>query len=103
MILRRDFDLLREQVLHRMIRAMMAEPQLERFPAKREPAQLVSQTDSENRYAPQHRADGFDRVSGGPPTARAPRQQQPLRVPTKHRFSPRLFTGGHHLPPTPHA
>src|SRR5258708_11980083 len=100
MILRRDFDLLREQVLHRMIRAMMAEPQLERFPAKREPAQLVSQTDSENRYAPQHRADGFDRVSGGVRIARAARPKHPRRFRSNSVFGARFCPLPH--TPAPH-
>src|SRR6266849_11038772 len=42
-ILRGDFDLLGEQILYRMIRAVVAKFQLEGFSAKREAAQLVAE------------------------------------------------------------
>src|ERR1700730_8307012 len=71
MILRRDFHLLGQQVLHRMIRAMMAESQLESLSTKRKTAQLMAQTDSKNRDASQHCADTFDRVCGGLGIARS--------------------------------
>ena len=50
-ILRGDFHFFREQIFHRMIRAVMPELQLERAPAQRQPAQLMSQANSKNRNA----------------------------------------------------
>ena len=41
-ILRSDLDLLGEQIFHRMIRAVMAELELERLAAEREAAELVT-------------------------------------------------------------
>ena len=51
-ILRGDFHVARQQILHRMIRAVMAEFQLESFAAQRQAAELVPQADAENRHAP---------------------------------------------------
>src|SRR5437763_17020456 len=49
MILRGDFDLARVELLHRMIRATMAELQLERLAADGEAKNLVSEADAERR------------------------------------------------------
>ena len=47
-ILRGDFDLIGEQIFHRMIRAMVAEFQFERFAAQREAAELMAEADAED-------------------------------------------------------
>src|SRR5438105_13703208 len=63
MILRRDFHLLGQQIFHRMIRAVMAEFQLERFSAQSESAELVAKANPENRNLANELADGFNRVA----------------------------------------
>ena len=50
-VLRRDFDFLRAQIFHRMIRAVMAEFQLECLAAQREAAELMAEADAEDRDA----------------------------------------------------
>src|SRR5579872_662709 len=70
-ILRGDFHLFGQQILNGMIRSVMPESQLESFSAKREPAQLVAQADSEDRHLSQQVAYRFDRVGGGLRIARA--------------------------------
>ena len=62
MVLRRDLDRARFEILHRMIRPAMTELQLERLRAARQTEQLVPQADSENRLLAQQAADGADRV-----------------------------------------
>ena len=47
-ILGGDFDFLREEILHRVIRAVMAEFQLEGAAAESETAQLVTETDTKD-------------------------------------------------------
>ena len=48
-ILRCDLDFLRAQILHRMVRAVMAEFQLERVAAERQAAELMAEADAEDR------------------------------------------------------
>src|SRR5713226_4392783 len=61
-VLRRDFDPIGGQVLHRVVGAVMAELQLERAPAQSQPADLMAQADSEDRDPPQELADVRDGV-----------------------------------------
>ena len=61
-ILRGDFDFLRAQILHRMIRAMMAEFQFECLAAERQAAELMAEADAENRDAAEEFLDICDGV-----------------------------------------
>ncbi len=54
-ILRRDFDPAGFQILHRLVRAAMAEFQFESFPAKRLPEHLVAETNPKNRNTAVHK------------------------------------------------
>ena len=64
-ILGGDFHLIGQKIFHRMIRAVMAEFQLERFSAQRDPAKLVAKADAEDRHTPCQFANVIDRVSDG--------------------------------------
>src|SRR5713101_1492862 len=62
-ILRGDFYLLGEQIFYRVIGTVMAEFQLEGFPAQGKSAQLVPETNAEHRDAPDELANIFDGVA----------------------------------------
>ena len=62
MILRGDFDLLGEQVLYGVIRAVVAKFQLEGFAAQGQAAQLVTEANAEYRDATDELANIFDSV-----------------------------------------
>ena len=64
-ILRGNFDFLREQVLHGMIRAVMAEFQFEGFAAECEAAELMAKADTENGDATKKFLNIFDGVADG--------------------------------------
>ena len=61
-ILRSDLDFSGKQILHRMVRAVVAEFQLEGFAAESKAAELVSEADAEDRDAPEQLADICDGV-----------------------------------------
>ncbi len=61
-VLRRDLDRARLQILHRMIRAAVAELELERLRAAGQAEQLMAQADAEDRLLAQQAADRVDRV-----------------------------------------
>src|SRR6202034_1452551 len=63
-----------------MVRAVMAEFQLERLAAQRESAQLVAETDAENRDAAGQPADIFDGVRDRLGIARAVREKNSVRL-----------------------
>ena len=49
-VLGRDLDLVRGEVLHRVVAAAMAELQLERLPAQRQAEDLMAEADAEDRH-----------------------------------------------------
>src|SRR5215468_233012 len=61
-VLRGDLDLAGEQVLHRMVRAVVAKLKLERLAAQCQAAELVAQTNSENGNSAKQLADVFLRI-----------------------------------------
>src|SRR5207249_11594843 len=64
MVLRSDFNFAGLQVLHRLVRAAMAEFQFEWLAAKCLPENLVPQTDTENRNAaPDQLTDRFHGIA----------------------------------------
>jgi hypothetical protein len=63
-ILRGDFDLIGEEILHRMVGTVVAKFQLVRFAAQREAAELVAEADAEDRHAAGKVADIFDSEGG---------------------------------------
>ena len=65
MILRGNFDLVGQQVFHGMIRAVVAEFQLEGFAAQGKPAKLVAKTDAEDGDSAHELTDILDRVGDG--------------------------------------
>ena len=79
-ILRGDFDFLREQVLYRMIRAVMAEFQLESFAAQSEAAELMAKADTENGDATKKFLNIFDGVADGLRIAGTIRKEHAVRL-----------------------
>jgi hypothetical protein len=79
-VLRRDRDGARRQVGDRVIRAAVSELQLESPGAEREPEELVSETDPEDRAPAEELLDRRDRAGqrGGIPGA--VREEDPVRV-----------------------
>ena len=70
-ILRRDLDLPGLELLHRLIRAAVAELQLVRLAAQRQAQQLMAEADAEDRHARSQAAswtfvDGVGRAAGSP-------------------------------------
>src|SRR5258706_13786576 len=61
-VLRSDFDLIGQEIFHRMVRTVMAELQLERFAAERQATNLVAEANPENRNFADELADIFDSV-----------------------------------------
>ena len=86
MVLRRNLHLLRQQILHRVIRAVMPELQLERLPAQRQTAQLMPQANSENRHAPHQFPNIRNRVMNRLRISRPIRQKHPVRFQRQHVF-----------------
>ncbi len=62
-VLRGNFHFLRQQVFHRMVRAVVAKLQFEGAAAEREAAELMPQANSEDRDAPKQFANVFDGVN----------------------------------------
>src|SRR3954471_19320550 len=61
-VLRCDFDRSGLQILHRMVRAAVAELDLEGFRAAGKAEELVAQADAEDRLLTQEVADSLDRI-----------------------------------------
>src|SRR6476469_6289921 len=51
-VVRRNLDLPRVQLLHRMVSAVMSKLQLKSFPTESDSSELMPQANSENRLAP---------------------------------------------------
>src|ERR1700722_20643351 len=75
-----DFDLLRAQIFHRMVRTVMAEFQLERVAAQREAAQLMAEADAENRDSAGELANILDGVGDGLGIAGTVRKKNTVRL-----------------------
>jgi len=94
MILRGNFDLIGQQILHRMIRAVMAELQLKSLTTEREAAELVAQANAENRHAAGEVADVFLGIGDGLRVAGTIRKENTVRVKGKHILG-RSVRGNH--------
>src|SRR5271165_3184904 len=82
----RDLDLPRLQLLYRMIPAMVAELQLESFAAQRDASELMSQANSEDRHSPYQAADRIDSISTRLRIAWAIRQENSVGLQRQHIF-----------------
>ena len=87
-VLRGDFDRARFEILHRLIRAAMAELELERLRAAGQAEQLVAQADAEDRLLAQQAADRADRVVERLRIAGAVREEHAVRVDAPARRRP---------------
>src|SRR5579863_286199 len=65
MILRRDFDAPRREILHGLVRASVSELQLERLGAQGQTKELVAEADPEDRLLAQKAAHALDGVAHG--------------------------------------
>src|SRR5208282_6579123 len=79
-ILRGDFNFPREEIFHRMIRAVVPEFQLESLAAESEAAELVSEAGAEDRDASEQLADIRDGVRDRLRIAGAIRQENTVRL-----------------------
>ena len=79
-ILGGDFDFLREQVLYRMIRAVMAEFQFKGFAAESEAAELMAKADTENGDATKKFLNIFDGVADWLRIAGTVRKEHTVRL-----------------------
>src|SRR6185295_2432374 len=99
-VVRRDLDASGNLVEHRMIRAAMAELQLERLSTERESGDLLTQTDAEDRHAPDKFANLRDlkferlRIPG------SVREKHTIRLQREHIFGGR--PGGNHRKSAPY-
>src|ERR1700687_195915 len=84
MVMRRDLDLAAQQLLHRMISAVVAEFQLEGFPSERNAGKLMSQADSEDRLASQQAPNIVDRIRAGLGIARTIGQEHAVWFQSQH-------------------
>ena len=64
-VVRSDFDLARLVVAHGMIAAVVSELELVRAAAEGETTELVAEADAEDGHAPDHVANGLDRIIDG--------------------------------------
>src|SRR5262252_5224501 len=80
MILRGNLHLFGQQILHRMIRAVVPKFQLEGFAAKSQPAKLMSQANPKDGYLPNELANGFDSVPDRLRVARPVRKKYAVRL-----------------------
>jgi len=78
MILRGNLHLAGQKILHRVIRAVMPEFQLERLPAEGQAAKLVTQADTKDRHTPRELANVFNSVGDRLGIAGAVREKTPL-------------------------
>src|SRR3569623_438973 len=92
-VLRRDLDLAGRLVEHRMIAAVMAEAELQRLRAEREPEDLVAEADAEHRLAARHQfLARRDAVRHRRRIARAVREEEAVRA-ERERFFRRRRRG----------
>ena len=85
-VLRGDFDGAGLQILHRMIRAAMAELELERLRAAGQAEQLVAEADAEDRLLAEQAADRADRVVERLGVAGAVREEDAVGLVREHFF-----------------
>src|SRR5580692_10851237 len=78
MVVRGDLDLAGIQLFHRMIAAVVAELQLESFPAQRDSRKLMSEAYAKNRQATHEPLDVVHRVGTGLGIAGAVGQKYPV-------------------------
>ena len=93
MILRGDFHFLREQIFHRMVRAVMPEFQFEGLSAEREAAKLMSEADAEDRHAAEQFANIRNRVSRSARDRRARSKGKRRRGLSARTSSAEVFAG----------
>src|SRR5262249_21976851 len=86
MILRGNFHLLCEEILHRVIRPVMPKFQLERFASKRQPAKLMPEANPKDGYLPNKLADCFDSVANRLRIAGSIREKYAVRLYSKCVF-----------------
>ena len=79
-VMRRDLDLARVQLLHRMIATVMPELELERFAAERKTRKLMAEADAEDRLAPHEAADVIYCVGAWLGIAGAVREKDAVRL-----------------------
>ena len=79
-ILRGNFYFFCEQIFYRMVRAVMAEFKLERFAAKRQAAELMTQAYSEDRNPAEEFFDIRDGISDRLGVTRTIREKHALRL-----------------------
>src|SRR4030095_9762112 len=77
-VLRGDLHLVRGQILHGVVRAVMAERQLVRTPARGESEDLVAEADAEDRYLAQELAHRIHEVWHRFGVARAVREEDAI-------------------------
>ena len=85
-ILRGNFHFSRAQILHRMVRAVMTEFQLEGAAAEGQPAKLVAETNAENRDAAQEFANVGDGIPHGFGISGAIRQKHAIGLQRENVF-----------------
>ena len=93
-VLARDQHASRFNVLHRMVRAVVAELHLHRLRARRQRQQLMAEADAEDRQPGiEQLADGADRVVAGLGIARSVRQEDRRRGPAARTCSADVCAG----------
>src|SRR6266853_9873 len=95
MVLRGNFDLFGQKILHRMIRAVMTELQLKGLPSQSQPANLMPQANPENRDVPNHFANVLDGVPHRLRVAWAVRKKDSIRLHFQNVFGGSL--SGHNI------
>src|SRR5712691_7250761 len=93
-VLRRDRDLRRREVLHWMVGAVVAELELVGAAAAGEPHDLVAEADAEDRQAPEQRAHRVDQVRHALRIAGAVREEHAVWLPLED--GGRRRRRGHH-------
>ena len=79
MVVRRDLDLPRCQLLHRMISAVMSKLELKSFPAEGDAGELMSETDAKDGLASHEAANRVDRIRTRLGIPRPIRQKHSIR------------------------
>src|SRR5208337_631068 len=95
--MRGDLDLAAQQLLHRMISAVVAEFQLEGLASERNASELMSQANSKYRLASHQATNVVDRVGAGFRIARAVRQEDSVGLQGQHVLSRCLRRDYRHL------
>ena len=84
MVLRRDLDLARQQVLYGVVGAVVAELELVGLAAERQADNLVPEADAEDRHAPGEFAHRFNRIRTRLGVARAVREKDAVGLEREH-------------------